>query len=562
MSEEETLREIKHIFNFLTEQEPTPDDEIEAKEKLIGKFKILKDLNSILEKELIETILNDLENWETLDLWFSETKLPENIGKLLQSTEKKEKVTEAAPFTETKELPTDASLKTESSQIDLSQIVAKVSEQFEGEISGLKKQIEQLQSELENKEKELKGIALKRKVQKITPSKVVKLAPPKIKIPSIKKPEKPLKIKVETDSKFKETKELIKLKEEKTEPISIEEKIELISIKKKIEPISFGEKEVDSEYTLETPDESELIQDSPRELLSIPQTAPKLSPTVSEGPNKDGLSEIPFKSSQEPSLEDELARLEAELMTPSTEELKTSKTEEKRDLGSLPKDLSLETKEKEDWTPMPTKAPTITEDLKLTSIFQEKPDISPISVEEIDTDEIRPSGADLFNVFSSMDKKTAEQPIESVELEETISTKSKKKKAEKKKAEKDKNDKKKKHSFSPIEIETPLFSGFGAPEPKSDIDTLPMSDPEERISSTEDIEEIPSTMDKDTLYQELIALEGKRYSLEKNFKDTEKKYKIGKLSDGGYQDQSLGLKQKLDEISSRITEIRRIISSL
>ena len=44
MSKEEILEEIKSIFLRLTEQEPTPDDEIEAKELLIESFKILKAL--------------------------------------------------------------------------------------------------------------------------------------------------------------------------------------------------------------------------------------------------------------------------------------------------------------------------------------------------------------------------------------------------------------------------------------------------------------------------------------------------------------------------------------
>ncbi len=42
MSEDErfksVVQEIKEIFLFLTDQEPTPDDEIDARDKLIEKF--------------------------------------------------------------------------------------------------------------------------------------------------------------------------------------------------------------------------------------------------------------------------------------------------------------------------------------------------------------------------------------------------------------------------------------------------------------------------------------------------------------------------------------------
>ena len=45
MSEEEKfesiIQEIKETFLFLTQQEPTPDDEIEAREKLISKIQSL-----------------------------------------------------------------------------------------------------------------------------------------------------------------------------------------------------------------------------------------------------------------------------------------------------------------------------------------------------------------------------------------------------------------------------------------------------------------------------------------------------------------------------------------
>ena len=74
------------------------------------------------------------------------------------------------------------------------------------------------------------------------------------------------------------------------------------------------------------------------------------------------------------------------------------------------------------------------------------------------------------------------------------------------------------------------------------------------------LENLPE--DKDSLYQELIALEGRRYSLERNFKDVEKNFNKGSISDADFKRQNNILKKQLNEITSRINNIRRLISSL
>ena len=43
-----TLQEVKEIYLFLTEGEPSPDDEIEAKGKLINHFNKLKNLSTTI----------------------------------------------------------------------------------------------------------------------------------------------------------------------------------------------------------------------------------------------------------------------------------------------------------------------------------------------------------------------------------------------------------------------------------------------------------------------------------------------------------------------------------
>ena len=73
-------------------------------------------------------------------------------------------------------------------------------------------------------------------------------------------------------------------------------------------------------------------------------------------------------------------------------------------------------------------------------------------------------------------------------------------------------------------------------------------------------DELPN--DKDTLYQELIALEGKRYAIEKTFKELENSYNKGSISEMQYKTSNDEFKDKMKEITTRINTIRRLISSL
>ena len=162
-----------------------------------------------------------------------------------------------------------------------------------------------------------------------------------------------------------------------------------------------------------------------------------------------------------------------------------------------------------------------------------KPKIATVSVEEVDTKYMKSSGTDLFNVFSSVGDKKTKKSISNLELFSEIPTKQKKKEA-----------------FE-LPENTNIFPKFSSPTPE-----LPESDELKPFS----IEELPT--DKDSLYQELIALEGKRYSIEKNYKVIEKKYHEGSIDEVGFNKQNNELKIKLDEITSRINKIRRFITSL
>ena len=407
MSEEEKLKtiiqEIKDIYLFLTEQEPTPDDEIEAQDKLIDKIKSLRTINTFdigANMRLFEDALIKLEEWDTLEFWFIESELPEYIQKIINITDKTVKF-EKKEIKETS--VTQSQVNSASSQIDITEIVDKVSEQFKGEIEGLKEKIEMLKQDLEKKDETLKQVSQARVVKTIKPKKESKLPPPKIKIPAIKTPKDVPPVRV---------------KSKPTEPKKKEERVK-----------------------------------------------PKITTSVTEMPSLES-SEIEIN--------------------------------------------------------------------KAEFAINSKPTISTVSVEEVEAESVKSSGEDLFNVFSSVGEKTnnSEQVIGRVG---GMLVKEKKKKEEKKK---------KKGGFKE-KTSTMPFVEFGATKIEDSISTT---------------DELPA--DKDALYQELIALEGRRYSLEKSFKDLEKRYHKGNIDDFEYKTQSDDLKFKLNEITSRINKIRRVISGL
>lgn len=407
MSEEEklktTIQEIKDIYLLLTEEEPTPDDEIEAQDKLIEKIKSLRTINTFdigANMRLFEDALIKLEEWDTLEFWFIESELPEYIHKIINITDKTVKF-EKKEIKETS--ATQSQVNSASSQIDITEIVDKVSEQFKGEIEGLKEKIEMLKQDLEKKDETLKQVSQARVVKTIKPKKESKLPPPKIKIPAIKTPKDVPPVRV---------------KSKPTEPKKKEERAK-----------------------------------------------PKITTSVTEMPSLES-SEIEIN--------------------------------------------------------------------KAEFAINSKPTISTVSVEEVEAESVKSSGEDLFNVFSSVGEKTnnSEQVIGRVG---GMLVKEKKKKEAKKK----------KKGGLQEKTSTMPFVEFGATKIEDSISTT---------------DELPA--DKDALYQELIALEGRRYSLEKSFKDLEKRYHKGNIDDFEYKNQSDDLKFKLNEITSRINKIRRVIAGL
>ncbi|MFX1364905.1 MAG: hypothetical protein ACFFCE_07665 [Promethearchaeota archaeon] len=553
MSEEEKfeliIKEIKDIYLFLTQQEPTPDEEIEAREKLIDKIQsiVTIDTPKVIENvSLFEETYDKLEKWDTLELWFIESELPEYLKKIINITEE---LPEIESQEEYQESPTDKLREDlETASVDFDQIVNKVSKQFQEEIKDLKQEIDVLKSELEKKDEiSKKGPPLK-VIKKISPKRDVKLPPPKIKIPLVGKPGKSLHIRAPGETEIEKPKGLIELNSIKQVQQKIEEEIEKLKVpfdgeleieqdktteSKSLEALpKFSETEVDSESIKEKESIVDILEESESsnikpisEIISdLPEKLQSISDILEESDESSDYTEPP-KFTEMPE-KPKKSKLISEIIEIDTEEEKI--------IPFTVEDLKF------------AKKPDITvksNDIEKPQVIAQKPKITPVSVEEIEAESIPTTGTDLFNVFSSVGEKTTEKlPT----LDETFS-----KTPEKEKKKKDDKKKKKEEKVELIKTDTVSFVEFG----NSSLEKTKADEDESSVG-----DELPS--DKDSLYQELIALEGKRYSLEKFFKEIENSFATGSINDNEYNKQSNDLRIQLDNITSKINNIRRVISSL
>ena len=465
-----TLREISELFTFLTEGQPSPDDEIEAKDKLINYFTNLKKKSTDSERKVfIEEILKKLDDWDTLDLWFSETTLPADIRNIINIPDDVKLNREQIQGRIAE--PTIVS-KNGDSETDLTDIFNKVSDQFKDEIESLKGKIDGLKKELEKKDKGFQSVTTKREVYKITPSKSVKLAPPKIRIPVIKKLIKPPQASKQSIPKT---------------PIMPDKTVEKSVVLKPLDVNLEPSKEQLSPIPLE-PFDKPIISNKP-DLTPISKKTPKITPVVIEE-----STDVPVIAEK---------RKITPIITEKPDKIPSSQTSD------------------------------------AISFLTEKPKISAMRIEEIESESIVSSGSDLFNVFSSMGNKNSEKPKEVTSFSEIPAKLEVKKKEEKKKK-------------SSKDVQEPDVMPF------IDFNKVDVS-----MESTFDSPNLDNISDdKDILYQELIALEGKRYSLERNSKDLEKGYNKGSMSNSEFKSQNNDLKAKMNEITSHINKIRRLISSL
>ncbi|MFW9825085.1 MAG: hypothetical protein ACFFE4_19245 [Candidatus Thorarchaeota archaeon] len=497
MSEEKqfnsVMQEIKDIYEFLIKGEPTPDDEIEARTNLMEVIHKLQNINYHqvkMNQELLEETYDKLEKWDTLDLWFTESEIPDHIKKVMALTDI---VPEIEFIEEEKEVVPEEKIESEAPSIDIKEIVDQVSDKFKGEIENLKQKIDYLQHEIDEKDQKLKQ-ASQKKVVKIVPKKNVQLPPPKIKIPTIKKPEKAPQILGQIKTKETKSREKIGVKSIEAVQMKIEEEIG------KLKP-----------------------------LPSSPLTPAPLHPSQ---PSPIPIRPVAEESKDSSSILDILDEQETEYIeeTPKKPLISTevSLVEEKlKEQNKIPPFLIQDQDKRE---------------VEMEHNIAQTPKISSVSVEEIETEPIKSTGTELFDVFSTAGDRRAEKLIHKSEITSAEPIKEPKKKETKKKKK---------------ESDAVSFVGFGTEEQKESAKgELATVENYTQVS----IDELPK--DKDSLYQELIALEGRRYSLEKNYKELERSYNGGSISDIEYRNRSEDLKNKQQEITSQINRIRRVIASI
>ncbi|KKM61961.1 hypothetical protein LCGC14_1526480 [marine sediment metagenome] len=545
MSEEEKFRniiqEIKEIYLDLTEGEPDPDDEISARTILTEKIRELQSLDALqasVNTNLFEVVLTKLENWDTLELWFTESDLPDDFKKIIDIPDglSEEDISKQPEMTSSEE----PQIVSDTGKIDIKEIVDQVSDRFMGEIDNLKQKVENLKHEIEEKDETLRNLSPTRVIKTIKPKKDVLLPPPKIKIPNIGRPAKPPQIngKIRKDDILSQAKFEIKPIEEIQ--AKIEDELKTLKPSSDVEeiPKETEEKVGETKSVLDLLDELEPAQDiSKSELI---QGRKKQEQTLSK--SKEQMSILDILDEQDtmtppPKLEVEEKKHESQRKPLIRTEVIEEELSEQTTISPPPK---LETNEKKDDKPRRPSIRTevsVVDDLPANYLspipFVDSPSVI---IEEIEMESIKSSGTDLFHVFGSIGSEPVKkQSVPTTEFPSLPPTK------EKKKIETKENQNEKKISS---------FVEFGSNEQSTKAT-------EDSISYSS---ELPT--DKDSLYQELIALEGKRYSLEKTFKEVEKSYGDGSIGDSELNTSSEDLKDKLDQITSRINRIRRVIATM
>ncbi len=278
------IAEVKELHSLLTKGEPTPDEEIEARDKFIQLFENLRAVATEPKiQTLIEESLEKLESWDALELWFNEVPdLSKKINQLIKVTG----IELSGPSSPLQESP--GSQVTEKSRepanIDVEQVVEKVSEQFKSEISALKDEIKRLQGEFTQKESIIEEdretsrkptIPIKEQSGK---KEEIKLTPPEIKIPKLILPKKstPFKREFSTAEKIEEANvvQLEGIEEEKGHSDKLTDRVkkleELISPIKKEIP---DEEKPSEEFPLITQDEIQSFEE-PTNLKKVEQLIP------------------------------------------------------------------------------------------------------------------------------------------------------------------------------------------------------------------------------------------------------------------------------------------------
>jgi hypothetical protein len=533
-----TIKRLRDIYNYLTEGEPSPDEEEESQKEMISLLESLvmhiPEENMDENLELLKNTLALCKEWDTLEYWFKEKPdLVTNIKLILNrflirhAEPKSEPEPESTPTPEIpvkQEVPDELSnqlaaaleraMSNLPSDADVTKVIqsvtSQVTEQYMANSTTPKTKIG------------LGGVPINEKAESSQGSS----NHPDSTIPHSQDSmtSTAARVKIRKEDIMKSVLEQVKNKiNQDQSPGKLEApKIIIPKVtkpKQKILPYSEESKSA-------TPNEQihpELESIPPMEPQEKPKQPPKLkiSAFKKDKGEKPKIKTQVSSQSQKPIRPKVVVKPKPKIQT-KVEELKPQKQEIKPTIRS-------------NLTPEPSKPKSTKPKIKIQAKSMDKPTIPEKK------DESKKSALN-FNIVQPSQPSVKDTQVD---LFETF-------------AKQEKKDRKRKSKKKKVKLPLPEEK----PQQSHGMDgSNGNSSPMENISFPE--ETIPyEKMDKAQLYQELIALEGKKYAIEKSRKDFKTKHQKGLISDGNYAAQLDRFKFDLNYISKKINEIRQRIQTL
>ncbi|MCP4760626.1 MAG: hypothetical protein GY870_02520 [archaeon] len=535
------LDKLEEIYNLLL-GEPDPDEEEEAQQQLVKLFQSL--INNSGQnadfKPLLEETFNIIQKWDTLEHWFKEVpNLSENIGKILGKPEIEEKA-EVLEKTESekdedieKPIISDDQLNAINSSkedIDSSELTEELKLKLSLEITdAIIAATENLPTEVNidniaktvsgevtksfykkhniefKEEKEKKGIS-REDVMLDVLQKSVEISKKTQKKKSLSNKPKLQAPKVIIPKVTKPMKRIIPKKEE--------EEI--------IEP--FSEVPEPPSKTISIP-QPKKIGGAEKQIISTPPKKPKI--TIKSETKKEPPVIKPEKIKQKPSKPQIVIKSVGSVQQGKNITVRAPVKKEKAQIKSV---------KQSSFTPAPDK-PTA------PKISGAKPKISNVSAQSVKVETKKntpsPTGTKIvkpMNVPVNSSKNTLfeafSKPLENKDQKKT-------------------QNQSRIGGIKAVSISGESIDSFGTSKipSKNNQTFIPDESPSKKLS-------------KDDLYQELIAMEGKKYAVERARKEVRIKHEKGEISAIDYRSSNERNKMDLEHISKKINEIRDRIQAL
>ncbi|MHA1338567.1 MAG: hypothetical protein ACTSRZ_02385 [Promethearchaeota archaeon] len=580
-----SLERLKEIYDLLI-GEPTPDDEIEAQKEIV---KILEDLintgDQRFDMDLLKNTLEIAKNWDTLENWFAEVpNLSDNLKKIISAETKKESKPESKIIKPSETKPPTEKLKdehvlTEEQNIRLSKEIATAIEEATKNLPAgvdialiVKTVTEKVtksfmerefgRSDTKETDKEPKTVIKSIKKHPTAPStsqsnattkptaksnlkldkdKIIKDMMKQVEKIGIDKKSKKSKPKLEPP-KIEIPKTIMKPKKiiPKKTVIPIQINVEKQQQKQQQNPIQDATKEIASKKSSPT------VKLSEPKKINIPKPKKIILPQSTTQPKKSSISKI------QPSTQIKLKQTQPK----SASKIKVVKISqpkqnsgvqvEKPSINVAPQPKSAS---KVNVQPISKPQSKVTPIVKPASQKSEIPRIKPAiptqpkpkiitRVEPVSTKKKSVAVASGLKVV-----KPTDIPVSNAKqkLFETL-TQSKVNKSKKPKETKI-------GGLKAVNIGEGEIEGFSGVSKISEA-------PKEDFEYVEAVD-IYANMTKDELYQELIALQGKKFAIERRRKDMRQKHEKGMISDIEYKTAIERLRYEIDNISQKINDIRK-----